>query len=61
MPCRGNAVKWMTIVVQDILKEIPSAKIVQLVGGDKRNALAREAQAILAFPSNKLEDAKVKT
>lgn len=57
--CRGNAVKWMTIVIHDILKAVPSARIVQVGGGDKRNALAREAQAIVALPSNMLSDAKV--
>lgn len=57
--CRGNAIKWLAILIASILKRAPTVKIVELKGGDKRNALPRDAAAVLAIPEHHVEDAKV--
>jgi dipeptidase D len=44
---RANAVKIAAEVLDRIRKEFPSAQIGSVMGGDKRNALAREANMLL--------------
>lgn len=44
---RGNAVALVTLVLQAVVKAHPDVRIVSLTAGDKRNAIAREASAVL--------------
>ena len=44
---RGNAVALMTVVLQAVVKAHPDVRIISLTAGDKRNAIAREACAVL--------------
>eukprot|EP00798_Chlamydomonas_sp_ICE-L_P009957 gene9957-7833_t len=45
---RGNAVQLMARAVRAMLSSLgPHAKLVEVKGGDKRNAIAREASAII--------------
>lgn len=44
---RGNAVVLAALVLQAVVKAHPDVRIISLTAGDKRNAIAREATAIL--------------
>lgn len=44
---RGNAVALVTLVLQALVKAHPDVRIISLTAGDKRNAIAREATAVL--------------
>lgn len=44
---RGNAVALVTLVLQAVVKAHPDVRIISLTAGDKRNAIAREASAVL--------------
>ena len=44
---RGNAVIMATQSVEALLKAVPAARLAAFQGGDKRNALAREASALV--------------
>ena len=44
---RGNAVVLVTLVLQAVVKAHPDVRIISLTAGDKRNAIAREASAVL--------------
>ena len=44
---RGNAVALVTLVLQALVKAHPEVRIISLTAGDKRNAIAREANAVL--------------
>ena len=44
---RGNAVIMAAQLAEAVLKAVPGARLASLQGGDKRNALAREASAVL--------------
>ena len=44
---RGNAVALATLVLQAVVKAHPDVRIISLASGDKRNAIAREASAVL--------------
>lgn len=49
---RGNAVRFVAQVANAVLKAAPSARLARISGGDKRNAIAREASAqIVVGPS----------
>ncbi|DBA78247.1 TPA: hypothetical protein ACH3X2_008201 [Trebouxia sp. C0005] len=48
---RGNAVVLAALVLQAVVKAHPDVRIISLTAGDKRNAIAREASAILEVPS----------
>ncbi|KAL0048560.1 hypothetical protein WJX82_005889 [Trebouxia sp. C0006] len=48
---RGNAVVLAALVLQALVKGHPDVRIISLTAGDKRNAIAREASAILEVPS----------
>jgi dipeptidase D len=47
---RGNAVKIAAAVVEAVLEAVPDARLALLQGGDKRNAIPREASADVAVP-----------
>ena len=42
---RGNAVRFVAQVTNAVLKAAPNARLARITGGDKRNAIAREASA----------------
>ena len=42
---RGNAVRFVAQVTNAVLKAAPNARLARISGGDKRNAIAREASA----------------
>lgn len=44
---RGNAVRFAARIADTLLEAAPGARLVQISGGDKRNAIPREATAIL--------------
>jgi len=44
---RGNAVALAALVLQAVVKAQPDVRIISLTAGDKRNAIAREATAML--------------
>ena len=44
---RGNAVQFMARLATAVLKAVPEARLARIAGGDKRNAIAREASADL--------------
>ena len=44
---RGNAVVLAALVLQAVVKAHPDVRIISLTAGDKRNAIARDASAIL--------------
>ena len=48
---RGNAVIMAAQLVEAVLKAVPAARLAAFQGGDKRNALAREASALLLVRS----------
>jgi len=49
---RGNANRMLAITVAALLGAAPGTRLVTVKGGDKRNALAREASAVLAVSSS---------
>mmetsp|Transcript_16227 Transcript_16227/g.35507 ORF Transcript_16227/g.35507 Transcript_16227/m.35507 type:complete len:576 (+) Transcript_16227:34-1761(+) len=55
---RGNAILLATIASCDILNITSDARLVRLEGGDKRNAIPREAEVTLALPEDAVEAAK---
>ncbi len=55
---RGNAIKLLNRVLWDLDMEIPIA-IASLQGGNKRNAIPREAVAEIIVPSAKVEAARL--
>ena len=44
---RGNAVQFVARLANTVLKAAPNARLARITGGDKRNAIAREASADL--------------
>ena len=44
---RGNAVQFVARLATAVLKAAPEARLARIAGGDKRNAIAREASADL--------------
>lgn len=48
---RGNAVALAALVLQAVVKAHPDVRVISLTAGDKRNAIAREASAILEVGS----------
>lgn len=42
---RGNAVRFVAQVTNAVLKAAPNARLAHISGGDKRNAIPREASA----------------
>lgn len=48
---RGNAAVLMAGVAAALVREVPGTRVAQLRGGDKRNAIAREACASVLVPT----------
>ena len=44
---RGNAVRFVARLADAVLKAAPKSQLARISGGDKRNAIAREASADL--------------
>lgn len=44
---RGNAVRFVAQVANAVLGAAPGARLARMTGGDKRNAIAREASAVV--------------
>lgn len=55
---RGNAVIFAAQLVDLLLSSIQGTRLADISGGDKRNALPREASAIVLVPSNQAEEAR---
>lgn len=47
---RGNGLVFVAQAVEKVLEGVPGAKVVEVEGGDKPNAIAREARALLLVP-----------
>jgi dipeptidase D len=45
---RGNAVQLLAATVAALMDSDPEMQLISIKGGDKRNALPREASAVLA-------------
>eukprot|EP00884_Botryococcus_braunii_P019726 jgi/Botrbrau1/6437/Bobra.0034s0013.1 len=56
---RGNAVQLAARAVDRLLHTIPAARLVSIQGGDKRNAIAREATAELLVPREFASEARL--
>eukprot|EP00958_Prasinococcus_capsulatus_P022397 scaffold3158_cov389-Prasinococcus_capsulatus_cf.AAC.19 len=52
---RGNAVQVTALVVSRVLKQCEGTALVSLEGGDKHNAIPREATAVLSIPASQLD------
>lgn len=48
---RGNGVKLLVRVLEALVEEVPSLRLVDLKGGDKHNAIPREAFATVLLPT----------
>lgn len=55
---RGNAIKILGQTLRALFKAIPGMRVSALSGGSKRNAIAREAEAILHLPEGDLDKAQ---
>ncbi|MBN1446888.1 MAG: aminoacyl-histidine dipeptidase [Bacteroidetes bacterium] len=53
---RGNAIKFLTRVLTDLRKNIPGMQFSSMLGGSKRNAIPREAEAVIYVPQDKIDD-----
>jgi len=49
---RGNAVMMAAALAADVLAAIPEARLTAIEGGDKHNAIPREARAVVVVPSD---------
>lgn len=54
---RANAIKVVTRILWNVIKEI-DLYIVEISGGSKRNAIAREAQVVIYVPDDKVNGLK---
>ena len=48
---RGNAVVFAARAADAVVSGVPGARLEAIVGGDKRNAIPREASATLTVPA----------
>jgi len=48
---RGNALVLLARAVDELRQLIPEARLLDLTGGDKDNAIPRESTAVLGIPS----------
>ncbi|PSC67193.1 aminoacyl-histidine dipeptidase [Micractinium conductrix] len=55
---RGNAVRMAAATVEAILAAAPTARLVSMHGGDKRNAIPRECSATVVVPAAELDAAQ---
>eukprot|EP00208_Stichococcus_sp_RCC1054_P000030 CAMPEP_0206143220 /NCGR_PEP_ID=MMETSP1473-20131121/19682_1 /ASSEMBLY_ACC=CAM_ASM_001109 /TAXON_ID=1461547 /ORGANISM="Stichococcus sp, Strain RCC1054" /LENGTH=503 /DNA_ID=CAMNT_0053538521 /DNA_START=190 /DNA_END=1701 /DNA_ORIENTATION=- len=56
--CRGNANQLLTRSLRALLGTVEGARVASMQGGDKRNALAREASAVVLVPSEGVQAAQ---
>ncbi len=56
---RANANKILTRILFGLLKEIPQLRLAQIDGGNLRNAIAREAKAVVIVPMKDKEQLRV--
>ena len=49
---RGNAVLLAAHILQAVFRAHPDCRLISFTAGDKRNAIAREASAVLLVSSN---------
>lgn len=54
---RGNAIKILGQALRTLFAAVPGMRVSTLSGGSKRNAIAREAEAMLLFPAGQVETA----
>eukprot|EP01041_Mallomonas_annulata_P012911 gene12910-27237_t len=55
---RGNSVRMLASATQRFMSTFPIARLVDISGGDKRNAIPREAMAIVRLPHKYEEEAR---
>ncbi len=48
---RGNAIRWVARMVYELNKQVP-VRLVSVEGGNKRNAIPREAWAVIVVPAD---------
>lgn len=53
---RGNGVKLLVRVLEALVEDVPSMRLVDLKGGDKHNAIPREAFATVLLPRGAVGD-----
>ena len=53
---RGNAIKFLTRVLTDLRAGIPGLQFSTMLGGSKRNAIPREAEAVVYVPQDKADE-----
>lgn len=53
---RGNAIKFLTRVLADLRANVDGVQFSSMLGGSKRNAIPREAEAVIYVPQDKVED-----
>ena len=53
---RGNAIKFLTRVLADLREKVPGIQFSSMLGGSKRNAIPREAEAVVYVPQDKVDD-----
>ena len=55
---RGNAIKILGQTLRALFREVPGTRVSTLSGGSKRNAIAREADALIHLPEADLDKAQ---
>jgi dipeptidase D len=53
---RGNAIKFLTRVLADLRANVDGVQFSSMLGGSKRNAIPREAEAVIYVPQDKVDD-----
>ena len=54
---RGNAVQLLAKYTHMLMSQFPMSRLVHVVGGDKRNAIARESSAVIRLPTKHIDEA----
>ncbi|MDT8323089.1 MAG: aminoacyl-histidine dipeptidase [Bacteroidota bacterium] len=53
---RGNAIKFLTRVLSDLRGNVDGVQFSSMLGGSKRNAIPREAEAVIYVPQEKVDE-----
>lgn len=53
---RGNAIKFLTRILSDLRANVDGVQFSSMLGGSKRNAIPREAEAVIYVPQDKVDD-----
>ncbi|MCB2206593.1 aminoacyl-histidine dipeptidase [bacterium] len=53
---RGNAIKFLTRILADLTANVPGVQFSSMLGGSKRNAIPREAEAVVYVPNDKVDE-----